>query len=34
MVSKHGDNNEPRWAMLVEFEERVLEGVVFEMEKT
>jgi hypothetical protein len=34
MVSKHGDNNEPRWAMLVEVEARVSEGVVVEMEKT
>ena len=34
MVSEHGYNIEPGWAMLVEFEARVLEGVVVEMEKT
>jgi hypothetical protein len=34
MVSEHGYNTELGWAMLVEVEARVSEGVVVEMEKT
>jgi hypothetical protein len=34
MVSEHGYNTEPGWAMLVEVEARVSEGVVVEMDKT
>jgi hypothetical protein len=34
LVSEHGFNTEPGWAMLVEIEARVLEGVVVEMDKT
>ena len=34
MVSKNGYNTEPGWAMLVEIEVRVLEGVFVEMDKT
>ena len=33
MVSEHGSNSESGWAMLVEVEARVLEGVVVEMDK-
>jgi hypothetical protein len=34
MVSEHGYNTEPRWAILVEVEARVSEGFVVEMDKT
>jgi hypothetical protein len=34
MVSEHGYNTEPGWAMLVEVEERVSKRVFVEMDKT
>jgi hypothetical protein len=34
MVSEHGYNTEPGWAMLMVVEARVSEGVVVEMDKT
>jgi hypothetical protein len=33
MVSEHGYNTEPGWAMLVEVEERVLERIVVKVDK-
>ena len=34
LVLEHGYNTEPEWAMLVEIEARVSEGVFVEMDKT
>jgi hypothetical protein len=34
VVSDHGFNTKPGWAMLVEVEARFSEGVVVEMDKT